>query len=116
MDIMTELDEILDKADYFEQLRYQKELLSINFQDACVMAYQGGIFQLTPEFISGTAIIAKDCTEIYVLDRNQSAILIKDPAAFIAAAIDNYRKAITEYGNALANLKNKRSARSIIES
>lgn len=113
---MTELDEILEKADYFDQLRQQKELLAINFQDACVMAYQGGIFQLTPEFISGTALVAQDCSEIYVLDRNQSAVLIKDPKNFITTATEIYRTAITEYGMALAGLKTKRSAKAIIES
>ncbi len=111
---MTELDEILEKADYFDQLRHQKELLNVNFQDACILAYQGGIFQLSPEFISGINIIAQDCAELYVLDRNQNAILIKDPTKFINAAVDTYRAAITEYGAALSDLKNKRSAKSII--
>ncbi len=113
---MTELDEILDKADYFEQLRHQRELLSISFQDACVMAHSGGIFQLTPEFISGVSLLAKDVEEMYVLDRNQNAVLIKNPQEFLSKAIDIYRAASNQYGIALAELKKKRSARSMVQS
>lgn len=113
---MTELDEILEKADYFDQLRHQRELLSINFQDACTLAHAGGIFQLTPEFISGVAILAQGCSEIYVLDRNQNAIQIKDPEQFVSKATNAYRAAMLEYGTALNDLKKKRSAKAIIES
>lgn len=113
---MTELDEILEKADYFDQLRQQKELLSISFQNACTFAYGGGIFQLSPEFISGTSVLVQDSSDLYVLDRNQQAVLIKNPTEFISKATEVYRAAISEYGLALAELKKKRSAKAIIES
>lgn len=113
---MTELDEILEKADYFDQLRHQRELLAVNFQDACIFVRAGGIFQLTPEFISGVSILAQSHSEIYVLDKNQNAILIKDPEEFINKAVETYHSAMTNYAVALNELKKQRSVRSIIES
>lgn len=113
---MSELDEILEKADYFYQLKQQKDLLFVNFQDACILAYAGGIFQLTPEFIAGIAILLSDSSEMYVLDRNQQAVLIKNPEEFVTKATKTYRAAISDYGTALSEIKKKRSARAIFES
>lgn len=113
---MTELDEILERADYFDQLRLQRELLSVTFDNACTFAFNGGIFQLSPEFISGISVLAQDSTEMFVLDRNQNAILIKNPKEFVQKIIEIYRAALNEYANDLNNLKKKRSVKDIITS
>jgi hypothetical protein len=112
---MTDLDEILEHADYLEQLRHQKEIINITFQDECVFAYGGGLFELTPEFIAGVQVRANG-SELWVLDRNRNAIQITNVEQFVTQAVSAYNLAIKNYAEAAAALTVKRSVKAIIQS
>ena len=113
---MSNLIQLLAAADYQTTLRQQREILKSEFQDACVFAFNGGLFELTPEFLAGLETRAKHSADIplWVLDRNQTAVLIADVSSFINEAVEQYNQAIEIFGKEWNGLRKQRTAKGII--
>jgi hypothetical protein len=114
---MSNLDTVLALAKFQTTLKQQREVLVAEFQDACIVAYNGGLFKITPEFLAGLELRLRhtDSKELWVIDRNQSSVRIADAAQFIAESIKTYNQAAQVYGEAWYKLRTRRNVKSIIE-
>ena len=113
---MSELDQILEWADLRTQLKQQREILEVKFKDACVHAADGGIFNITPEFLAGIKVRTEFIEgDLWVLDRNQTPVLITDVEKFIMDAVNIYHLAVSSYGREFAELRKQRSVKAMIE-
>lgn len=113
---MSELKEILNHADLRAQLRHQKEILEIGFMDDCVLAHNGGLFDITPEFIAGIAYRARFKNQLWLLDRNKNPIMLSDAQAFVDQATELYEQAIEKYCTECDNLRRRRNVTAIVMS
>lgn len=111
---MSDIEEIINQADLRAQLRHQKEILEIGFLDDCVFVYGGGMFDLTPEFISGVALRAKNKNQLWIIDRNKNPIMINDAQGFVDQAAELYEQAIEKYCTECDNLRRRRSVTAIV--
>jgi hypothetical protein len=113
---MNDLDQILAQAKYQTTLRQQRELARTQFQDHCMLAQNGRLFELTPEFLAGVAAQLKYSTnnQVWVIDRNQNPVLIQDGEAFVANGFMIYNAAIEAYGSAITDLQKRRTVRDVI--
>ena len=118
----SNLNLLLVSADYQITLRQQREVLKSEFHDACVFAFNGGLFELTPEFLAGLETRTKYSqgtdtvgpVTLWVLDQNQTAIQIDDAAEFIKEATEQYNNAIADFGKAWNIIRRQRSVEGII--
>jgi hypothetical protein len=108
---MHDLELALSFANYQNTLTQQKTILQQRFQDQCILAYNGGLFFVTPEFISGVSFI----TASWVIDMNSNPIKIDSPKDFVELATKTYNDAINVYGEAYSKLKTQRSVKSLVE-
>jgi hypothetical protein len=104
------LEHALSFAQYQTTLNQQKRLLKEKFDSNTLMAYNGGLFRITPEFLSGYDIESE-----WVLDINQQPIKIEDHQEFLNDARNIYRTAIKEYGEEYQKLRRQRSVRALTD-
>jgi hypothetical protein len=107
---MEKLEQALAFANYQSTLSRERTLLKQRFADECVLAYAGGLFKLTPEFI--LAIDSIDCE--WVLDLNGNPVKIVDKSDFLEQAKTTYKTAITSYGESYQVLRTKRNVKSLV--
>lgn len=114
---MIELDQLLAEADYNTTYTKQLDIIKTEFLDACVISQDGGIFDITPEFLAGLDLrkSANKETFIWCIDRNQSLIKIQNIDLFISTALQKYSEAIEIYGNKWTELRLKTRRRSTKE-
>lgn len=108
--IDTQLEQALSFANYQTTLNQQRKLLKEQFETDTVVAYEGGLFKITQEWLGGFDIDA-----VWFLDANGTPILIKDTRAFYATAKTAYNQAMTQYGEAYQKLRTQRSVRSLTD-
>lgn len=113
---MSDIEEILNQADLRAQLKHQKEILEIGFLDDCVFAHNGGLFDVTPEFLAGVSHRSKSKNQLWLIDRNKNPILVNDAQGFVQQATDIYEQAIEKYCTNCDNLRRKRSVTAIVMS
>jgi hypothetical protein len=109
---MEDLEASLAFANYQSTLTQQKIILRQKFQDDCVLAQNGGLFLVTPEFIAGLQAISLPSR--YVIDMNENPIWIEDVKKLISEAINCYKEAIHVYGNSYVKLKTQRSIKALV--
>ena len=109
-----QLDTILEWADLRTQFKYQRELLEVTFRDACVLALNGGQFDITPEFLAGLQLRNQNNNTIWVLDRIQTPVQILDVTDFIAQAVATYNQAAEQFGTEYTELRRQRSVKAMI--
>jgi hypothetical protein len=107
---MEDLDQALSFAHYQSTLTQQRKLILQKFQEATVMAYNGGLFKLSLEFIASIKSAQFD----WLLDSNGTPIKITDYDTFIIEAETLYQKAIEEYGTEFSTLRLKRNVKSLV--
>ena len=110
-----QLDNILEWADLRTQFKQQRELLELTFQDACVLAHNGGQFDITPEFLAGLQLRNQPNHAIWVLDRNRTPVQILDVADFIAQAVVTYNQAAEQFGTEYTELRRQRSVKAMLK-
>lgn len=110
--LMYNLDAALEFANYQSTLNQQKEVLRQKFKDSCLMAKSGGLFLISPEFISG--LTALDHQHSFVIDCNHTPVYIEDIPLFLAEAKSIYNQAVQDYGNEFSKLKTQRSVKSLV--
>lgn len=113
---MNDLAQIMAEAHYQTTIKQQRELLVSKFQDACVVPHNGGIFDITPEFLAGLKLRVEhsETNQLWVVDRNSTCIKILDVDKFIQDSIEIYNQATEEFGNEWQALRTKRSVEAII--
>ena len=109
---MDDLAVSLAFANYQSTLTQQKNILRQKFQDDCILAQNGGLFLVTPEFIAGLQSLS--LSSRYVIDMNENPIWIEDIQKFVAAATNCYKEAVHTYGNSYVKLKTQRSVKSLV--
>lgn len=106
---MHELDQLLEEADYNTTYAKQLDIIKVEFLDACVLSQDGGIFDITPEFLAGLHLRKSANKEIFIwcVDRNQNLIKIQNIDLFLSNALQKYNEAIETYGNKWTELRHK---------
>ncbi len=107
---MNNLEQALSFANYQYTLTKERKLLTQKFQENTIIAYNGGLFKITPEFIGGIKAMKSE----WALDINNNPVKIDDVDAFILEAQLSYEKAITEYGAEFSALRAKRNVKSLV--
>jgi hypothetical protein len=110
-----QLDNILEWADLRTQFKQQRELLELTFHDACVLAHNGGQFDITPEFLAGLQLRNQNNNTIWVLDRNHVPVQILDVDDFIAQAVTTYNLAAEWFGTEYTKLRRQRSVKAMVQ-
>jgi hypothetical protein len=98
---------------YRSTLANQIKVLDQKFKDQCIVAQDGGLFLLTPEFLSAIENITEDSQ--WVLDMNQNPILIDNIADFYKRSYNVYYTALSDYGTKFNQLKSQRSVETILD-
>jgi hypothetical protein len=98
---------------YRSTLARQSDILKQKFEDQCVIAWNGGLFLVTPEFLAGLRIIEQPAE--WVLDMNQTPIWIPQVEFFYKQAYNVYYTALSDYGTAFSQLKSQRSVETILD-
>ena len=109
---MEDLAVALAFANYQSTLTQQKNILRQKFQDDCVLAQDGGLFLITPEFITGLKTLQDNAR--YVIDMNSNPIWVEDVQKFVESATGRYKTAITAYGVEFTKLKTQRSVKALV--
>ena len=108
--IDTQLEQALSFANYQTTLNQQRKLLKEQFETDTVVAYGGGLFKVTQEWLGGF-----DLDSLWFLDANGTPIQVKDPRELYATAKAAYNQAIAQYGEAYQKLRTQRSVRSLTD-
>jgi hypothetical protein len=104
------IDQALEFANYQATLSQQRKLIRQRFEDKCVVAFAGGLFKVTPEFIAGTAFL----TDTWVIDSNGNPINVGPIKPFIDLCTKTYNDALIDYGLAYDQIKKQRSVSSLV--
>lgn len=95
---------------YQETLNHQRNFLKEKFQTDCTIAYNGGLFYITAEWLASL-----DTSFQWVLDINAHPIFINDMEDLKNLATDTYKQALTYYGEEYQKLRRQRSVRSLTD-
>jgi hypothetical protein len=98
---------------YLATFNQQIKILDQKFKDQCIIAQDGGLFLVTPEFLTGIKNINEP--EQWVLDMNQNPIYIHNIANFYKRAYNVYYTALTDFGTSFNQLKSQRSVETILD-
>jgi hypothetical protein len=109
---MHDLDKALAFANYQVTLTEQKKLLKQKFDDACIVASNGGLFQITLTFLSGIKTISEEAQ--WVQDANGNPIWIANISEFVTVCYNTYHNALSVYGQSYEQLKKQRSVKSLV--
>ena len=107
---MQELEQALAFAEYQTTLNNQRTLIKHRFQDDQLLAYNGGLFKITLEFIGGLQALG-DLG--WAIDINGNPIQVKDSQEFLSKAQDTWTRATATYGEAYEQLKKQRSVKAL---
>ena len=108
--IDTQIEQALSFAQYQATLNHQRQLLKEKFESDTILAYGGGLFKITQEWLGG---FDKDCK--WVLDINNNPISIDSPNELFDMAKETYSAAIATYGEEYQKLRRQRSVRSLTD-
>ena len=105
-----QLEEALSFAQYQTTLNQQRRLLKEQFESETVVAYNGGLFKITQEWLGGF-----DKTSHWLLDMNSNPVMIADPDDLYQQASSAYKDALAKYGDAYQQLRRQRSVKLLTE-
>lgn len=105
-----QLEEALSFAQYQSTLNQQRKLLKEQFETDTVVAYNGGLFKVTPEWLGGFDIESNWC-----LDNRGTPVQVLDPTELYNTAKTAYRQALAKYGEEFQKLRTQRSVRSLTD-
>lgn len=101
-----QLEAALSFANYQSTLNQQRKLLREKFESDCILAYNGGLFNITQEWLASF-----DVNFEWVLDINGNPIKITDPQTLLDVAKETYHSAVTSYGEEYQKLRAQRSVK-----
>jgi hypothetical protein len=106
------LEKALSFANYQTTLTQQKNIIKQRFDDACIFPWNGGLFQITLEFLGG--IKAVENVAAWLIDMNGNPIWVPDIEFFYQSAHKQYTDAVNFYGTAYEELKKQRSVNKLV--
>jgi hypothetical protein len=105
-----QLEAALSFAQYQTTLNQQRRLLKEQFETDTVVAYNGGLFKVTQEWL---ASIDKESN--WILDMNRNPVMIADPNELYELARTAYQTALAKYGDAYQQLRRQRSVKTLTD-
>lgn len=105
-----QLEKALSFAQYQSTLNQQRRLLREQFESDTILAYNGGLFKITQEWIGGFIEDTEWC-----LDINGNPVQIENPSELLSIAKETYKSAISKYGAEYQELRRQRSVRSLVD-
>ena len=108
---MEGLEQALSFANYQSTLTRQRKFIAQKFQEETVMAFNGGLFKITPELLAGIKVLESN----WIIDSNGTPIKVDDLDGFIEQAKETYNTAIAEYGTEFSALRLKRNVKSLVD-
>jgi hypothetical protein len=105
-----QLEAALSFAQYQTTLNQQRRLLKEQFETETVVAYNGGLFKVTQEWL---ASIDKESN--WILDMNRNPVMIADPNELYDLARTAYQTALAKYGDAYQQLRRQRSVKTLTD-
>lgn len=109
---MDNLEKALSFANYQTTLAQQKKIIKQRFDDACIFPWNGGLFQITLEFLGGVKTVEN--IAVWLIDINGNPIWIPDVEFFYQSAYKQYADAATTYGTSYEELKKQRSVNRLV--
>ena len=104
------LDRALSFSQYQSTLNQQRRMLKEKFDNDCIIGYNGGLFKITQEWLSGF-----DKTVSWVIDMNSVPVQVVDAEDLYTIAKTVYQTALTTYVEEYQSLRKKRSVKSLTE-
>ena len=105
-----QLEAALSFAQYQTTLNQQRRLLKEQFETDTIVAYNGGLFKVTQEWLGGF-----DTTSEWFLDSRGLPVKVDTPVELLDRARIAYKEAVTKYGEAFQQLRTQRSVRSLTD-
>lgn len=105
-----QLEAALSFAQYQTTLNQQRRLLKEQFETETVVAYNGGLFKVTQEWLSSI-----DKESNWILDMNRNPVMIADPNELYELARTAYQTALAKYGDAYQQLRRQRSVKTLTD-
>lgn len=105
-----QLEEALSFAQYQTTLTQQRRLLKEQFETETIVAHNGGLFKITPEWLGGFNKSSSWC-----LDMNGNPVSVTDPEEFYQQASTTYKDALAKYGDDYQLLRRQRSVKLLTE-
>lgn len=105
-----QLEAALSFAQYQTTLNQQRRLLKEQFETDTVVAYNGGLFKVTQEWLASI-----DRESNWILDMNRNPVMIADPNELYELARTAYRAALAKYGDAYQQLRRQRSVKTLTD-
>ena len=109
------LKQALEQADLrLVKLRHIEQL-RLKLEQELVYAFNGAIFDITPELISYIdALQNADLREGMVLDRNKRPVFIDDLSSFKRILVAKHQKALRIYGEGFHQVANARTIEEVL--
>ena len=105
-----QLEAALSFAQYQTTLNQQRRLLKEQFETDTIVAYNGGLFKITQEWLGGF-----DSTNEWFLDSREMPVKVDNPQELLEQARKAYKEAIEKYGKAFQDLKTQRSVKRLTD-
>ncbi len=105
-----QLEKALSFAQYQSTLNQQRKLLKEQFESDTILAYSGGLFKITQEWIGGF-----DVESEWVLDMNGNPVKIDNSQELLSMARETYKSALMTYGEEYQKLRRQRSVKSLVD-
>lgn len=105
-----QLEQALSFAQYQSTLNQQRRLLREQFEADTIIAYNGGLFKVTQEWLGGF-----DVRSTWILDMNGNPTRIETPEELRSIAREAYTSALAKYGEEYQKLRRQRSVRSLTD-
>jgi len=104
------LEKALEFAQYQSTLNRQRKILKEKFEADTIIAFNGGLFKITQEWIGGFDKLAT-----WFIDMNGYPVKINSNEVdnFLLIAKSAYSAALEEYGNSYEILRKQRSVKSL---
>ncbi len=112
----TEIQSVLEYADYRFVLNNQKQLLKEKTLQHLRHSHNGGSFNIDSTLISMTrALIDGDNTTIYLMDTNNNPIEIKDAHIFLETILNKYNEVMQRYHTEYKELTKNRTVKTLVK-
>jgi hypothetical protein len=111
----AEIDRLIETTDrravFINQVSHAKD----RFRMLNVLAWEGHIFELTPEFCSYVILQFTLKEACILLDKNDEPVLINDLSEFVEQMGENHTEALNEYHDSYQRLKLAKTTEELIE-
>lgn len=102
-------------SNYRLTLNTYKNQARLRFKTACLLATNGGFFDITPEFLSFLSAVAERHDTYVLVDVNENPIQVTDVKELLESAFETYSEATLQLHHDFEKLKKARTTASLLE-